>query len=612
MKKNIFKYIKIAPAFLALACFASCSKMLDVKPQDQLEFSQMYRNVTDANAAVLGIYGKFMKNIPEQYILMNELQGDLMDVTTNSDVYLKQINEHSVTVDNSYINPRPFYEVILDCNDAMKNFIIMRDQKKFTQDEFNQRYSDIAALRCWLYLQLGINYGNIPYVTSALDNVDSIKNQNNFPVLTFNQMIDTLVNCMESLPYKENYTDADLLTTTMDGYNTKSFFIPKRMLLGDLYLWQGNYLQAVTNYKTLLDYYSTDLYIYKIEGAVTASSSGSAIGLGVGYYNDQRRHNHDYRQLINSNTDGWRSIFGRTMDNTFYQEWIWALPFNSNFSPADPLINLFSNQGTGKYLVKPSQAAMDNWNDTANYQSNGFPFDARGQLTWNTINGQPVIMKHIYNYDPLTPYAKNGKFFLTRAALLNLRYAEAANRDNHWKVGYALLNYGINSTYHPGIFYYGGVDTLLDITSYEQTGLSFPYNFDGRQDVGTISFINPISNVKITRTQIPVGIRGNWCKGSGVRGRAGVISVALDTTTANTEDFTEKLEGKIIDEAALELAYEGNRWPDLMRIARRRNDPAYLADKIYNKLLKAGNSNAAAVRAKLMDPKNWYLPFKLK
>ncbi|MFA4976851.1 MAG: RagB/SusD family nutrient uptake outer membrane protein, partial [Sphingobacterium sp.] len=72
------------------------------------------------------------------------------------------------------------------------------------------------------------------------------------------------------------------------------------------------------------------------------------------------------------------------------------------------------------------------------------------------------------------------------------------------------------------------------------------------------------------------------------------------------------LEDKIVEEFALELAFEGERWSDLMRIAKRRNDPAFLADKVYEKLLKANNPKAGAVRSKLMDMKNWYLPFKLR
>jgi hypothetical protein len=66
----------------------------------------------------------------------------------------------------------------------------------------------------------------------------------------------------------------------------------------------------------------------------------------------------------------------------------------------------------------------------------------------------------------------------------------------------------------------------------------------------------------------------------------------------------------IINEDALELAYEGERWPDLLRVAIRRNDPSFIADRIYNKLIKSGISAGAAgqARAKLMAG-NWFLPF---
>lgn len=68
----------------------------------------------------------------------------------------------------------------------------------------------------------------------------------------------------------------------------------------------------------------------------------------------------------------------------------------------------------------------------------------------------------------------------------------------------------------------------------------------------------------------------------------------------------------LIEELALKLAYEGQRWSDLVRVALRRNDPAFLADKVYLKLKRANNPQADAVRAKLMNKSNWFLPFKLK
>lgn len=75
---------------------------------------------------------------------------------------------------------------------------------------------------------------------------------------------------------------------------------------------------------------------------------------------------------------------------------------------------------------------------------------------------------------------------------------------------------------------------------------------------------------------------------------------------ANQADVIEAIEELILDEAGLELAFEGNRFFDLMRVANRRNGNAakYMADKIRAR----GTSTEAWVNALESDIKNWYLP----
>lgn len=69
----------------------------------------------------------------------------------------------------------------------------------------------------------------------------------------------------------------------------------------------------------------------------------------------------------------------------------------------------------------------------------------------------------------------------------------------------------------------------------------------------------------------------------------------------NKELVQKCVEDLIVDEEALELAFEGCRFFDLMRVAHRRKDPAYLA----NKLAKRN----PALRSKLSSSeKNWYFP----
>src|SRR5690606_6655856 len=174
-------------------------------------------------------------------------------------------------------------------------------------------------------------------------------------------------------------------------------------------------------------------------------------------------------------------------------------------------------------------------------------------------------------------FQRGGKWHLYRAAKLHLRFAEAANRVGHHKPASAFLNGSIGRAYDDP-----SVTVKTDVM---QTHLPFPCDFDARN----------CNNLRF---------RAIWHRHAGVQGRAYVTEREI-----NPADSLLQVEDYLVEEAALEMAFEGSRWEDLVRIAMRRNDPSFLADKIYEKLSKEGNPLADAVRSKLMNRENWYLPF---
>lgn len=560
---------------------SGCKKVFDIKPQDQLDQSQAYQNVYDADAAVVGIYGKFM-SLADRYVILNELRGDLLNTTSNADEALRQVSSHTVTAGNPYASPRPFYELIINCNDVLENFQMMLREKRLTEDEFNQRYSDIGALRSFLFLQAGIHFGEVPYVTNSLKDVDAVKNSANFPKLSFTVLLDSLIRFTESLPYKELYPSGTNLNLSVDGYPTQKFYINKKVIMGDLNLWKGNYVKAAEWYRQVMEtgtqgtvngnYYSQ----YKIGW----DSNGD-----IDHYITYSRAGDASTLVTNSQ---WRIMFEQAFGTAgFDREWVWALPFDSKFKPANSLIKLFSPVG-GDYLVKPSNEIFSMWDEETQRVAQGgsIPYDARKLLSTATIGGQPVAMKYLYNYlnyaslSPVNLLTKNGKWFLFRQTHLHMRFAEAANRSGKHLLSWGFLNNGLAGAYPA---------PTSDVSLYHNSLWEpYPFNFDARNS---------------GNSGVPY-FRADWYRNIGVRARAN-----LNNITVPASDSLLTIESALIKETALENAFEGTRWPDLLRVALRRNDPAFIADKIYNKMLKDGDGNAAAVRAKLMNPANWYLPF---
>ena len=308
-----------------------------------------------------------------------------------------------------------------------------------------------------------------------------------------------------------------------------------------------------------------DLHLWKGNNVLAATHYKAFLDRFPGAYNlssntinvSENNGNYTY-------SDGWADIFGETVRTN---EVISYVAFSEQFRQPNNSFEVITTQ------MKPSLAIISNWNSQAmGYE--GLPIeenlDVRARLSATLDDAEPLISKYQYEY-----------FAWNRAAKVFLRYAEAINYAGHPEQALVALN---------GIFNNPNVKPI-DAPIFENAEEYL--NFDMELYYIVNSSDEPISGSR------------------GVRGRAGLAPVGLDIDVTSS-DAIEQVGALILNEAALELAFEGNRWEDLVRFSIRSNDPKILADAVANKFVTAGESGAAAtVGQKLLNPENWYLPLSI-
>ena len=605
MKKNI-KNTRILFLILCVIGTSSCSDMFETESKSVV-FDHTLSTANDSLYSALGILGQ-MQKLSERYVLMGELRGDLMSATEDAVEAIQEVANFNVSPSNTYCDVTDYYSVINNCNYAityMDTSLVNFDTKEMLPE-----FAAIKTMRAWTYWQLALLRGDVQWMTEPI--TDLGQSNAEYPVKTIDELAEMLIE--DLVPY---IGIRELDYGFIGDYSSQKYFIPLDLLLGDLYLYLNRYDEAAQAYYR---------YIYNHNVTVTWNYVTRFTSEG----------NFSSSTFISSYSGEMLCGLPSHEDPTGYHPEQIRLAFNFKPSvvPAASFVDSMA--------LKPSFYRLNDGQQGLEAVCVG---DQRGQGLTNGGGSTPVSYGvYAEGYDTKTLIAKymncakshsgsdpqneyvNGLTYtnivpLYRNSMVYLRLAEALNRSGRPSLALAVMRYGLRRDVVSGTNMKVNEWELNDNRGTMGRGRGFAVDAnaaevnrwigipDFTRETVTVQDKDDDGNPLFEEVQA-TDDDGNllWedeAQTIPVMEQKPVMITVGVHTEESMNDSILFVEDLLVDEMAAETAFEGNRFFDLLRVARHRNEfPAYMAERVSRRFGKEGQ---ASKKAELLNPDKWFL-----
>jgi len=634
MNKIIYNIHIFLLTGLVVFSLSSCEEFFNPDHGTIIPEEGAISNWEEYRAAELGMY-KLQQDLVDQLMVLGELRADLLEVTPNADKDLMEVYNFSISPDNRYASPHGFYRLIGACNNLAGRLesahpeVLDQEIPYYERSKYDRLYGEVICMRAWAYFNAVRIFQKAPYIWQDLSTAEDIEEYVNTGITVIDSMKiiygpdgynnDTIYN--DTIDLERKFLDLPAVIDTFTrqieervkvvgvlhnepGVNDKSWEViiwnedAKNCLMGQMFLHDNNlsrareYIEKITHYRMHNDIFDTN----------------------VPYILDAKFSEHN-----------WKSIFtGLDGDEHILTVW-----FDIEYDQQNDLQYMFSDVFPNQYMLKPTAKVVNYW-----------------EIIWSEqlINEDPVFPERTKMVDVGIP----GDFF--RGHRVSYAYSSAGIlfTQNEVEEMFKLRREG---KFREAQEYMENVDTIVYKYSlqkdrfdqdaffpiYRAAGVHFYY----AELFTRGAFYNEgVYSLEINKCLLVIndGSQDTYAEASrssyrplGIRGRVGfgglnrnykydkitspdkVIYIHDPYTNEITGYYTfgsdlgakqDYLEDRLLEEKAREMAFEGERFYDLMRIAKRRGDPAVLADRVAGKF---SGVQAEQIRQHLMNEDNWYI-----
>lgn len=523
----------------------SCSDFFDLLPLNEIVLESYYTEENDITSVINSCYAGLQSS--ETILRMavwGEFRSDNISEganTSNEDVQLLRENILPTT---TYANWASLYNVINRCNTVMYYApLVQQRDPNYTESELRANLAEVKALRALSYFYLIRAFRDVPFVVEP--SIDDVVEKYRIAVTPFDSIISFLVTDLEAVKNDavRRYADKSANTARMTRTGIDA-------LLADLYLWKGDYAACIEScdrvIEAKLEQYNEEVALYGNNTDVELFKDFPLIS----------QHASGSTRSGNTST----RIFGE--GNSF--ESIFELNFIDNQPTSNGFISSFYGSNNNRVgSVSATPFLVENVATGAN------------KLFKNTDCRYLEFVEKSNTQYGITKYTRTSNVFDTPLASSTTSPAVTATRR-------------ANSFSNWIIYRYTDV-LLMKAEALIQEGKTM------------------VNDTVAPTISMKPYMQSAFRLVSAVYNRSNNLT-NLSTDTLKYADYAATvatMEDLVLNERQRELMFEGKRWFDLVRMARRQGDNAAL----INHVIKKQKSNTNAIRIKMGTPDGLYFPY---